>query len=56
MKKIYTPDYVYLTGSRYTIKRAIYEEDGKNYVIWGGNYIEVVKWWSHYGYKTVLDY
>jgi len=56
MKKVYSPDYIYLTGSGYHIKRAIYEEDGKNYVFFYGNYIEVVRCWSSYGYKTALDY
>lgn len=45
---------VYLTGSRKTIKRCIYEQDGRTYIKWYGQIIEVVR--GLYEYHTVEKY
>ena len=48
---------IYLTGSKRRIKRSVYEKDGKFFIKWYGEYIEVER--SGYGgtfYKTVESY
>lgn len=45
---------VYLTGSKKTIKRAIYEQDGKTFCKWYGQMIEVLKGTNDY--YTVEQY
>ena len=39
---------IYLTGSRKTIQRSVYEENGKYFIKFYGQYIEVVRNWSDY--------
>lgn len=53
-RKRFTSDRVYLTGSRRTIQRIVFEENGLYYVKWYGEYIQVAK--AATGYYTVEPY
>lgn len=54
MKRIGT-DLVYMTGSRITVERLIWAQNGRFYAKWYGNMIEVAKA-SHCGYYSVEEY
>ena len=54
MKAFYR-DSVWFKGSRKHIKRTIYKDNGKYFVKWYGEYIEVVDTHTT-GFETVLDY
>ena len=53
MTKLHS-DFIWLTGSRKTIKRMVYKDNDKFYIKWYGNPIEVIK--ANMGYTTVESY
>jgi len=49
-------DIVWLRGSQRTIRRTIYVDGGKTFIVWYGDLIEVRRSNGGMGYATVLDY
>lgn len=45
---------IWLTGSEKFVQRSVYEKDGKHYIKWYGQMIEVVR--GTYDYTTVEAY